>query len=179
MTRSMTLISRISYSMAMQSNQTKDWVQRLQAGTLELFDLNNFEKLRIEDLVRDLAKSFPVRFLNRLLGRKQEIGLAQNARHSNRWGSRLFVNCLLLTSESERITSVAAITFLRFRPSPQAPGMFSLTSGAGFSVYHDPDGWRIKLMHERTIALRESTLRDKGWVFDGMAETGPLAATVP
>jgi hypothetical protein len=149
----------------MSIQQTRDWVQRLQAGTLELFDLEAFENLRIDDLTRELGSAFPLRFLQRRRGTKQEIGLAQNQSSSRRWPTILLRQCLLFTSESGLMTAMAAMTQLRFRPSQQQEGTFELASGAGFSVYHDPDGWRIKLLQERTVSLTRKTLRDRGWLF--------------
>lgn len=148
----------------MSSSQTTDWVHRLEVGTLDLFDLKTFENLRIEELVRELGESYPVRFLDRSSGHRREIGLARKTRRSNRWDSRLLLGCLLLTSESDLMTTLAAMTRLRFRPVRPTPGVFELTSGAGFSLYHNPDGWRIKLLKERTVSLGVQTLREKGWL---------------
>ena len=142
--------------------QTQDWVQRLQAGTLKLFDLEAFEKLQIEDLTRELGSVYPLRFLKRQHRAKQEIGLAQSQSSSKRWPSKLLHQCLLFTCESGRMTAMAVMTHIRFRPSQQ--GIFELTSGAGFSVYHDPDGWRIKLLQQRTVSLTRKNLRERGWL---------------
>jgi hypothetical protein len=148
----------------MSTQQIQDWVQRLQVGTLELFDLEVFEKLQIEDLTHELGSAYPLRFLQRRQKTKQEIGLAQSQSSSKRWPTKLLRQCLLFTSESGLMTAMAAMTQLRFRPSQRQEGIFELTSGAGFSVYHDPDGWRIKLLQERTVSLPRKTLREKGWL---------------
>jgi hypothetical protein len=150
----------------MQSSDTKAWVRRLQVGTFELSDLQAFEKLCICDMVQELAQSHPVRFLDRSHGNKREIGVAQGLRRSNRWTTGRLVDCLLFTSEFELLTTIARMTNLRFRPSRQSPGIMELISGAGFSVYHDPDGWRIKLLHERTVPLKTKTLKERGWLLD-------------
>ena len=146
----------------MSTQQIQDWAQRLQVGTLELFDLEAFEKLQIEDLTRELGSVYPLRFLKRQHRAKQEIGLAQSQSSSKRWPSKLLHQCLLFTCESGRMTAMAVMTHIRFRPSQQ--GIFELTSGAGFSVYHDPDGWRIKLLQQRTVSLTRKNLRERGWL---------------
>jgi hypothetical protein len=146
------------------STMVHDWVQRLQGGTLDLFDLEAFEKLKIEDLTRELSAVFPVRFLERRHGHKEEIGVAQRVTKSKRWATRSLHQCLLVTSEAGSMTGMAVITEIRLRPSQQEQGSFELISGAGFNVYHDPDGWRIKLLHQRTVVLRQEALRARGWL---------------
>jgi hypothetical protein len=151
----------------MSTQQISDWVQRLRVGTLELFDLKAFEKMRIADLARQLRAVYPVRFLERDHRTKKEIGLVQSVTRSNRWVTLLLHRCLLLTSEHEQMTAMAVMTHIRFRPSRQGDARFELTSGAGFSVYHDPDGWRIKLLQERTVSLTEGALHTRGWILNG------------
>ena len=148
----------------MSAQQIEDWVQRLRVGTLELFDLEDFEKLQIEDLSHKLSAAYPLHFLERRQRAKQEIGLAQSQTKSRRWSSRLLHQCLLLTSESGLMTAMSVMTQIHFRPSQEQEGVFDLTSGAGFSVYHDPDGWRIKLLHQRTVSLTQESLSRRGWL---------------
>jgi hypothetical protein len=157
----------------MSTHQINDWVQRLQVGTLELFDLKAFEKLRIADLADQLRAAYPVRFLQRQHRTKNEIGLAQSSTRSNRWDTLLLHNCLLLTSEFEQMTAMAVMTHIRFRPSRKREAEFELASGAGFSVYHDPDGWRIKLLQEQTVSLTEGTLQTRGWILNGSETAKP------
>jgi hypothetical protein len=153
----------------MSTQQINDWVQRLQVGTLELFDLKAFEQLQIADLAQQLCDAYPVRFLERHHRTKDEIGLAQSLTRNNRWVTLLLHNCLLLTSEFERMTTMAVMTQIRFRPSREGEAEFELKSGAGFSVYHDPDGWRIKLLQEHTVSLTEGSLHKRGWILNGTA----------
>jgi hypothetical protein len=151
----------------MSTQQINNWVRRLQVGMVELFDLEAFEKLQIADLARQLRAAYPVRFLDRHHRTKKEIGLAQTLTRSNRWVTLLLHNCLLLTSESERMTAMAVMTHIRIRPSRRGEAEFELKSGAGFSVYHDPDGWRIKLLQEHTVSLTEVSLHKRGWILNG------------
>ncbi len=157
----------------MSTHQIHDWAQRLQVGTLELFDLKAFEKVHVDELLQELAPAYPVRFLARHHRSKQEIGLAQKQSSSRRWPTKLLYQCLLLTTESNLMTGMAVMTYLRFRRSRQEEKMFELTSGAGFSVYHDPDGWRIKLLHECTVSLTPKTLRERGWLLLNGNGTAP------
>src|SRR2546422_1925284 len=101
----------------MSTHTIHHWVERLRAATLELFDLEAFEKLQIEDLSLELGSAYPVRFLERHQRSKQEIGLAQSQSRSNRWDSQRLRGCLLLTSEAGFMTAMAVMTHLRFRPS--------------------------------------------------------------
>jgi hypothetical protein len=142
------------------------WAERLRVGTLELFDLESFAKLKIDELARELEVAYPVRFLESHRGNKQEIGLAQRQTRSRRWPTQLLHQCLLFTSESGSMTAMAVMTRIRFRPSQEERGGIELTSGAGFNVYHDPDGWRIKLLQQRTVVLNEDTLRARGWLLN-------------
>jgi len=156
----------------MAARTTTDWAQRLQSGTLDLFDLSTFEQTRIEELIQDLAKYYPVRFLDRTVGAKREIGLAQQCRVHKRSGVRRLNECLILTSDRNAMTTLAAMTRLVCRPSREKPSTIELTTDPGFSLYHDPDGWRIKLLHSRTISLSQETLRKRGWLFDQIPANG-------
>jgi hypothetical protein len=156
----------------MTSTATAEWARRLQAGTLDLFDLKALEAVRIEDLIGELSAFYPVRFLDRSIGTKREIGLAQKSRVQKRSGIRQLTECLILTSEGTAITTLAAMTQLRCRPSRSKASTIELTTDPGFRLYHDPDGWRIKLLHERTVTLTEQALRKRGWLFDDLGANG-------
>jgi hypothetical protein len=153
----------------MSTRQINDWVQRLQAGTLELFDLKAFEKLQIAELAHELSDAYPVRFLERRHRTKKEVGLAQSVTRSNRWVTLLLHHCLLLTSELEHMTAMAVMAHIRIRPSRQGEAKLEITSGGGFSVYHDPDGWRIKLLKEHTVSLTAENMQIRGWILNGTA----------
>jgi len=137
--------------------RSETWVQRIKSGTLNVSDLECLTQLNAEDLVDDLSQSYPLRFLEGCQRSKREVGLAQS-RHRQK-----YVHCLLLTSEAGQITSLAAMTCLRVRRLPEPADSWEVTCGAGFNLYHDPDGWRLKLLEERTIALSEEMLRKRGW----------------
>jgi hypothetical protein len=136
----------------------------------------------VEEILARLRPSHPVPFLNRHLGQKTEFGLARGKARRYDYRPKLhwprkskqpaklfrdeFKDCLLLTAESGWLTTLATMTSLRFRPSRRDPAQFELSCGAGLSLYRDPDGWKIKLLEERTVSLAERSLRARGWLFD-------------
>lgn len=137
--------------------ESETWVQRIKSGTLNVSDLESLSRVDADFVVDDLSRLYPVRFLEGSQRTKREVGLAQ-LRHRQK-----YLHCLLLTSEAGRVTSLAALTCLRARRLPGSADSWELTCGAGFNLYHDPDGWRLKLLEERTISLSEETLRRRGW----------------
>jgi hypothetical protein len=139
------------------SAASETWVQRIKSGTLNVADLADLTDLDAEEVVDRLSELYPVRFLEGSQRNKREVGLAQVRRRQK------YLHCLLLTTESDRLTSLAAMTCLRVRRLPGPPDNWELTCGAGFNLYHDPDGWRLKLLEERTISLSDETLRKRGW----------------
>jgi len=151
----------------MRIEKVAGWAERLRAGTIELFDLKAFEKVPIDELCEQVCDAYPVRFLERRRDGKQEVGLAQSQSSNKRWSTQLLHQCLLLTSESGLMTAMSVMTELRFKKSSKLEGAIELTSGPGFSVYHDPDGWRIKLLKERTTSLKHASLKERGWLLNG------------
>ena len=139
------------------SAASETWVQRIKSGTLNVADLDDLTDADAAEVVDRLSELYPVRFLEGRQRNKREVGLAQ-ARQRQK-----YLHCLLLTTEGDRLTSLAAMTCLRVRRLPGSPDNWELTCGAGFNLYHDPDGWRLKLLEERTISLSDETLRKRGW----------------
>ena len=137
------------------ANET--WIQRIKSGTLNVADLDDLADLDAAEVVDRLSDLYPVRFLEGSRRDKREIGLAQVQQRQK------YLHCLLLTTEGDRLTSLAAMTCLRVRRLPGSPDRRELTCGAGFNLYHDPDGWRLKLLEERTISLSDDALRKRGW----------------
>ena len=166
--------------------QADDWVQRFQAGTLDVADLEALEKMPVEEILAKLRSSHPVPFLSRSLGQETECGLARKKvrrydyHPKVQWSgpsaqpAKLFrddlKDCLLVTGESGWLTTLAAMTSLRFRPSRRDPAQFELTCGAGLSLYRDPDGWKIKLLEVRTVSLTRKSLQERGWLLETRGE---------
>jgi len=55
------------------------------------------------------------------------------------------------------------MSLLRVRTPRGEDEPVELSSGAGFSLYRDPDGWKIKLLDEKTVSLSRKVLQDRGW----------------
>jgi hypothetical protein len=136
---------------------SETWVQRIKSGTLNVSDLEDLGQMNAEDVVEKLSQMYPECFLEGCQRGKREIGLAQSRRQET------YRHCLLLTSEDGRITSLAAMTCLQIRRLLESADNWEVTCGAGFNLFHDPDGWRLKLLEERTISLSEATIRKRGW----------------
>jgi len=137
--------------------ESETWVQRIKSGTLNVSDLESLDRVDADDVVADLSRLYPVRFLEGSQRTKREVGLAQSRQRQK------YLHCLLLTSEGGRVTSLAAMTCLRVRRLSGSADSWEVTCGAGFNLYHDPDGWRLKLLEERIVSLSEETLRKRGW----------------
>lgn len=136
-------------------------VQDLERGVLDLsHDLETFEELTLAELLPELSHRYPIRFLERYRGQTHEVGIAQTRRRNR------YRRCLLVTQEADGLTTLAFVTFLRFR-HPRAPDEpYDLTVGGGFSLYRTPDGWNIKLLQERTVSLTRHQLQERGWIVE-------------
>src|SRR4051812_44322305 len=110
----------------MTATRIETWVEELKAGVVGLDDLEARSRLGLEGVLDRLTESYPVWFLDRTHRTQREIGVARKRRRSNRWETLHLDRCLLFTSESERITTVAAMTHVRFRPSRQEQGMIEM-----------------------------------------------------
>ncbi|GEM_PF-6170454 len=158
----------------MSTAQAISWVDKIKTGAVDLSDLESLDNVALEEVVEQLRPAFPVCFLDRRLRDKREIGLAQKWRsYASKQGpaqsSQVFRNCRLLTCETGNLTTVTTMTFLRVRPSSQKPESLELDSGAGYSLYRDPDGWKIKLMEERTVHLPVPLLKKHGWLIEPLS----------
>ena len=132
-------------------------LENLRAGVIEASDLERLEELGSQQVLEELACQYPVRFLESRGPEKWEFGQAQSRRRN------LYRHCLLLTSEQGRLTTLAMLTFLRIRPPGKPTGTYEFTSGGGFSLYRDPDGWKLKLLEERKTTLTKKLMERRGW----------------
>src|ERR1700730_6770071 len=139
----------------MTNSTSQDWKQELKTGVLEVTDLETISKMTCQSFLAELQPSFPIRFLEGHTQNKTEIGLAQKRR------ARRYLRCIVLTFEFDRLTSLASMTYLRFRRSARQPKARELASGAGFNLFRDLDGWKIKLLEERKITLPDTSLRKR------------------
>ena len=129
----------------------------LKCGVIGASDLHWLEEFESDRVDSELATQFPVIFLQSRRPGKWEVGRAQS-RHGN-----TFRHCVLLTSEAGRITTLARMTSLRVRPPGGTRNHYEIKVGAGYSLYRDPDGWKVKLLEERTTSLPKSLIEKRGW----------------
>lgn len=145
--------------------QTESWIQKLTVGTMDVSDLAALEQLRKDDILNQLLPLFPHHFLNHRRKDKSEVGMAKNLHRTNGNMAR-YKTCIILTFEKDHITTMAWMKFLRIRPARNRPGQFELFSGAGLSLYRDPDGWKIKWLEEATVILSRETLQTRWNLLD-------------
>lgn len=151
----------------MPTTEMGEWIERLQAGTM-VFKPDTLAQLQLDELIRELSDTHPVLFLDRSIGEKREIGMAQRQRQRIHkcWRTRTLFECLFLTAERGVITTLAESPQLRCRFSA-INDECQLTTGAGYSVFHAPDGWSVKPLRERTVVLNHATLQRRGWRLNG------------
>ncbi|MCS6977961.1 MAG: hypothetical protein NZM31_13270 [Gemmatales bacterium] len=153
----------------MTTTQLEEWAAKLQAGTLDVSDLDLLAELRLPSVIDQLKESHPFRFLHRVEPRRRtEIGLARRHRRL-RVGStttHAYRDCLMLTAEKDRITTWAYLASVKARVCDTESDPITFVSGGGFSLYHDPDGWKIKPLEERTVTLSRETARGRGWLLE-------------
>jgi hypothetical protein len=163
----------------MKAAEVSDWTERLKAGVLDLADVPLLEALELPRVLESVKPHYPVRFLEgQQRNGKQEIGLARERRFSaavRRPGktktptrqhvaeTHTFRHCLLLTSESGRLTTLAVLSRLMVRIKQGEDEPLELVSGSGFSLYRDPDGWKVKPLEEKTVPLSRKVLQARGW----------------
>jgi hypothetical protein len=142
----------------MSTAQLSSILDSLRSGVIETSDLDWLEQLPSEEVLGELSNQYPVKFLQARGKDKWEIGLAQSCRR------RHYRQCLLLTSERGRVTTLGMMTFLRVRQPKRTPDALEFISGGGFSLYRDADGWKLKLLRERTVKLPKESIERRGWV---------------
>ena len=135
----------------MTTAQMNTWVDKVKTGTVDLSDLRLLARVDLDEVAEQLGQDFPIRFLDWRIRDKREIGLAQRLRsylprQRAMAPSQVFRNCRLLTWEAGNLTTVTTMTSLRVRAASRNASSLELDSGAGYSLYRDPDGWKIKLI---------------------------------
>lgn len=134
-------------------------VDSLKSGALNVSDIESLERMDPEQFVNDLLPHYPVQFLDHQMGDKWEVGLAKHRDNGD------FQRCLMLTSEGGHLTTIAVMAFVRFQPGRSSADLDEMTSGAGYSLYQTPDGWRIKSLDEKRVSLKSEVLKKRGWLF--------------
>lgn len=153
------------------------WVSELKHGKFMLSDIQRMGKLRTKEVLRDLALTFTRKILERSLKSQYEIGIAEFSKSeitvgpsakNGRRPAETFGNCLFLTSEAGKLTGLTLITKLRIRRSPAGKNAFEIFSGYGVSVFHDIDGWMLKIMDQKKVLLSHEGLQKRGWLLSSV-----------
>lgn len=162
----------------MLTTRIDDLLPRLRTGSAEPADITVLERTKASDLLAELVSDYSLRFQERRVGEKWELGLARSLRHE--LSARVPCNssfpivllipvlrsCLLLSGEGDRVTGVVATTRLSVKPCRTSSEGLALTTGGGFKLEQAPDGWAVKPLRKRTVKLTEEFLRRRGWHFE-------------
>jgi hypothetical protein len=169
----------------MLASQTGELLRHLRVGQFDLPDVAYLEQLKANDLLADLAPVFPVRFQDRQLSEKWEIGMARSvcfelvAQRSR--GSDLptlilvpvLRKCLFLSGEAETVTGISMSPRILIRPIHKPFHGLALTTSRGYKLDKLLDGWEIKPLAKKTVKLAEDFLRQRGWRFDVLRQFIP------
>jgi hypothetical protein len=136
----------------------KSWIRTMQAGVVDVAGLKALDRVKMDGLVRELDKTNPIRFLDRRHGDKWEIGVAESGKSDGK-----LTTCLFITAEAGQITTVAAVADIQLTPPRRGAASYVIACGAGYSLYRDPDGWKLKLLETRTVRLSKTELTKYGW----------------
>lgn len=167
----------------------QELLRKIKAGVYEPAAVELVERTSREEFLAEFDSEFPLRFQERWLGKKWEVGLAHSLRHEiGAFSSRktffpllflipVFRRCLFLSGEEDHLTGIALASRLTVRPIGEAVRELALTTGKGFKLDKAPDGWSLKPVEKRTVRLSEDFLRTRGWRFDTLWSFGLTART--
>ena len=154
-----------------------DLLDHVRKGTFDPGDVEFLEGHRGADLVSELRQSFPITFQERHIGQKWEIAVARRlgtALSSRMHRNSLFVSlslvpvyidCVLIGIDREFINGVTRFSKMQVRPSSSKDPELRITTSRGFSLDRSPDGWALEPRERRTVRLKESFLKSRGWQF--------------
>jgi hypothetical protein len=143
------------------------------------------EQLKADDLLAALAPVYPLRFQDRRLAKKWEVGLARSLRfelvarcfRGSQFPTLMLVpvlsRCLLLSGEAEAVTGISTSSRIVVRPIHKPFHGLALTTSRGFKLDKFPDGWEVKPLVKRTVKVTEDFLRQRGWRFDLLRQVVP------
>jgi hypothetical protein len=170
--------------------QIHDFLRRLRGGHADPSDLVYLDQLKAADLILELTATHPIRFQQRQLKGKWEVGLARTVEHRlvlGRLRDSLFMavqivpvlrHCLMLSGQADAVTGFSTTPQIEVRRAPRLPHGVALTSYRGFKLDRFPDGWTVKGLARKKVRLTEDFLRGRGWQFDAL-HLSPLATGRP
>src|SRR5260370_8647959 len=162
----------------MLTTQTAELLQHLRVGLLDPADTAHLEQVKADDLLADVAAQYPVRFQERRLSAKWEVGVARSLRfelkvrffHGSPFPTSILFpilrRCLMLSGEAETVTGISASHHIIVRPIRKPFRGLALLSVRGFKIDKLPDGWNGKPLVTKTVELTEDFLRHRVWQFD-------------
>ncbi len=162
----------------MYSHAIKQVLVDLRHGQFDPSAAPSIESLSAKSFVDDMRRQYAFVFQERRVGRKTEIGMAQNVSYmltfqhvpnSLLQGVRLYPSlekCFLISYYGDEITEIAWARRILVRPSrTDGSGLFvSFTNGT--KLDKTVDGWRTKPLNRKKVLLSEDLLRKRGWQFD-------------
>jgi hypothetical protein len=164
----------------MPTAQTQDLLRRLQGGHMDPSDPVYLEQIKAPDLIMELTATHPIRFQERQLKGKWEVGLARSVQHRLVFGrprDSLFMaiqvvpvlrHCLMLSGQADAVTGFSSTPQIEVRRAARLPHGVALTSYRGFKLDRFPDGWLLKPLARKKVRLTEDFLRERGWQFDAL-----------
>ena len=165
--------------------QTEELLCRIKAGTFDPADVQALEGTSARDFLADIDSVYAIRFQERRLKGKWEVGVARSLRfeladYSSSKGIfpilivvPVFRRCVFLSGDADTITGVSVTTRLMVRPIRKPFRGLALTTGRGFKLQQTPDGWDLKAMEKRTVKLTDEFLQERGWRFDALQQIAP------
>jgi hypothetical protein len=171
----------------MLATQTAELLQHLRRGHPDQADFEFLERVNAKDWVAELRTDYPLIFQERHLNRKWEISMARTMRPELIPFSKsnslivsfvivpVYVNCLMLNIEGDRITGVSRLNRLAVRAVTKPFTGLAIQTSIGLKLDLTPDGWSVKPLRRRTVRLSESFLKARGWHFDHLSHFIPRA----
>lgn len=164
----------------MATGQMNDLLNELQEGKLDSAAIEFLAGMHLSELIANLRGQYPVRFQERAIGRKREVGMAQSIRFNltpyRVPGSRflsmhlrpVLQRCLLVSAYDDLISEVTHVVGIRIRPGGTQAGALVLKMGRGYKLDRDADVWLVKPIEPKAVTLSEDFLARRGWNFDAL-----------
>lgn len=170
----------------MPATSADELLHRLRTGNIDPADPLYLERVGADELIAELAAVHPVRFQERRLKNKWEVGLARSVEHRllcRRLHQSPFLvveflpvlrHCLMLSGEGTAVTGWSFTPQVRLRRGTRAAREIVLATAAGFKLDRFPDGWEVKRLGRKKVQLTEDFLRQRGWRFDPLLPPFPV-----
>jgi hypothetical protein len=164
--------------------QVKELLRQLRSATLDVANVAPLEQLSSSEFIADLRNHYPIVFQERVAGKKHEVGMARSLKFEvafRKLPDSLFQQvsllpvlkqCLFVSSYEGSISEITIANGIRVRPMEGAPGQILMKLGRGYKLDRTPDGWELKPLRSRPVALAETLLSTRGWRFEALLPFG-------